>query len=87
VCYVGEPQKKSDECGSMEQRRASLELSLELASMLSRQFFCKLPFPDSTHFKLKVFIAECAMLESKKKNLLNIAARNRDKYFHIYISN
>ena len=88
VCYLGEPQKKSFECHSREQKTAFSELTFELASMLSLQWFCKSVIPDSTYFELKVLRAECVSLEShKKKNLLTVAARNREGHFQSYLSN
>ena len=43
-------EKKSVGCRSNEQRRAFSELSFGLASMLSMQWFCKIPFPDSRYW-------------------------------------
>ena len=47
-------------------RRAFSELPFELASMLSLQWFCKTPFPDSTYFELNFFIV-CYLGELRKK--------------------
>ena len=56
--------------------------------MLSMKWFCKIPFLDSPYFELKVLIAECVSLESyEKKNLLAVAARNREEHFPSYLSN
>ena len=46
--------KKSEECHRKEQA-------------LWLQSFCKISFPDSTSFKLKVLLAECVTLESHEK--------------------
>ena len=58
------------ECRSKEQRRAFSELSFELALTLCLQWFCKIPFLDSTYFELKVLIAEwkkkCVECRSKE---------------------
>ena len=122
-------------------RRAFSELSFGLAMALWLQWFCKIPFPDSTYFELKVLVAEllpwepqnknCWMLQqgtenfqsylsnwlqcyyyndsakhqfqiyfewqfwklsvlpwrATKKNLLNVAARNREEHFQSYLLN
>ena len=68
-------EKKSDEYRNKEQRRAFSELSFELNLTLWLQWFCKIPFPDSTYFELKVLVVECAFLESYEKNLLIVAAQ------------
>ena len=39
-------------------------------------------------FRLKVLIPECDTLEShEKKNLFNVAARNKEEHFQSYLSN
>ena len=59
--------KKNVECCSKEQRIAFSESSFELALTLSLKWFCKIPFSNSTYFKLKVLIAECVPLKCYKE--------------------
>ena len=69
-CATLESQKKkSVECQSKENGRAFSEFSFKLALPLWLQWFCKIPFPDSTSFELNVLIAECVNLESHKKEI------------------
>ena len=79
VCFLGEPQKKSADCRSKEQRRAFSELSFELALALWLQWFCKIPFPDSTSFELKVLIAECVTVESHEKKICWLSQQGTEK--------
>jgi len=80
--------KKSVEFHSKEQRWALSELSFKLALALRLLWFCNILFPGSTYFELIVLIAECVTLEShEKKNVLNVAARNRKVHFQRYLSN
>ena len=79
VCYLGEPRKKSFECHSREQKTAFSELTFELASMLSLQWFCKSVIPDSTYFELKVLRAECVSLESHKKKICWLSQQGTEK--------
>ena len=79
VCYLGEPRKKSFECHSREQKTAFSELTFELASMLSLQWFCKSVIPDSTYFELKVLRAECVSLESHKKKICWLSQQGEEK--------
>ena len=69
VCYYGETRKKSVERRSKKQRSPFSELSFELALALWLQWFCKILFPDSTYFEMKVLIAECVNLESHEKEI------------------
>ena len=88
VCYFGEPQKKMCWMSQQGTEKTISEIYFELALALWLQWFCIFPFPDSTSFELKVLIAECVTLEShEKKNLLTVAARNREEHFQSYLSN
>ena len=81
VCYLGEPRKKSFECHSREQKTAFSELTFELASMLSLQWFCKSLIPDSTYFELKVLRAECVSLESHEKKSVDCRSKEQRRAF------
>ena len=59
-------QKRLLNVAAKEQWIAFSELSFELALALWLQWSCKIPFPDSTSFDLKVLISECVTLESHK---------------------
>ena len=59
--------KKNVECCSKEQRIAFSESSFELALTLSLKWFCKIPFSNSTYFKLKVILAERVSLKCYKE--------------------
>ena len=78
---------KAVECRSKEQRRAFSEVPFDLAMAIWMKWFCKIPFPNWTYFKLEVLIAECVTLKSHKKNLSNVPARNREEHFQDYLSN
>ena len=77
LCYVGNKQRSFWIFCKLS------VLSFELASTLSLHWSCKIPFPDSTHFKLKVLIAECVTLKHHEKNALNVAARNNEEHFRV----
>ena len=82
VCYFGEPRKKkSVDCRSKEQRKAFSELSFELALALWLQWFCKIPFPDSTSFELQVLIAECVSLESHENKSVDCRSKEQRRAF------
>ena len=73
---------------SKEHRIAFSELSFELALALGQQWFCKTLFPDSTYFDWKFwYLSVLLWRATKRKNLLNVAARNRDEHFQSYLSN
>ena len=54
-------------------------LSFELVSTLSWHWSCKIPFPDSTYFELKVLRAECVSLESHKKKICWLSQQGTEK--------
>ena len=47
--------------------------------MLSMQWFCKIPFLDSTSFELQVLIAECVSLESHEKKICWLSQQGTEK--------
>ena len=79
VCYFGKLRMKTVECRCKEQRRPFSEFSFELALALGQHFFCKIPFPDSTSLELRVLIAECATLESYRKNICSMLQQGTEK--------
>ena len=88
VCYFGEPRKnKTVECHRKKQRTAFSELSFKLALRLWLQWFCKIPFPYSTYFELKVLIAECVTLESHEKKICWMSQQGTDEHFQSYLLN
>ena len=46
-----------------------------------------IPFTVLTSFNFKVVIAERITMESQKKNLVNLAAGNREQHIQSYLSN
>ena len=80
VCSIGEPRKKKNCWMSKKGTEKSIfRVIFRICFGIRLQWFCKIPFPDSTSFKMKVLWAECVMLEShEKKNLLNVTERNRE---------
>ena len=64
MCPFGEPKKKSVEPRSRKHSGAYSELSFELGSTLSLQWFCKIAFSELAYIKLKVLVAERVPLES-----------------------
>ena len=65
----GEPKKKSVEPRSRKHFGAYSELSFELGSTLSLQWFCKIAFSELAYFELKVLFAERVPLESQEKKI------------------
>ena len=81
VCYFGEPQKKMCWMSHQGTEKTISEIYFELALALWLQWFCKLPFPDSTSFELKVLIADCVTLNSREKTCVECFSKEQRRAF------
>ena len=83
-CYLGELRKQTQQGTQNSVFRVifRIDFSIRTAMILQNTI------SRFNLFRLKVLIPECVPLEShEKKNLLNVAARNRDEHFQSYLSN
>ena len=55
--------------------------SFELALALWLQWYCKIPFPDSTFFELKVLIVECATSENYENKSVECRSKEHRMVF------
>ena len=81
MCYFGGPRKKICWMSKEGTESPFWELSFEVASSLSLQWFCKLSFPDSTFVEFKALVAECVTLEGIEKKSVECRSKEQRSQF------